>query len=68
MLGRWLHLRHDQDSIRCAALLRWKAAMTSRYEGEPHYYYDVDTPEYLARLKEELEANPRAAPPHTAKF
>jgi len=31
--------------------------MTSRYEGEP-LYYDIDTPEYLVRLKEELEADP----------
>jgi hypothetical protein len=36
-------------------------------EGEPHYY-DIDASEYLARIKEKLEAKPCSAPPHTAKF
>lgn len=35
------------------------------HEGEPHY--DVDTPEDLRRLEEELAKNPETAP-HTAKF
>lgn len=42
-----------------------RALGLSLHEGEPHY--DVDTPQDLVRLEEELGANPHAAP-HTAKF
>ena len=49
-----------QETTRKARVLGF-----SLHEGEPHY--DVDTPEDLSRLEEELKADPRLAP-HTAEF
>jgi glycosyltransferase A (GT-A) superfamily protein (DUF2064 family) len=54
-----LDIPWSTETIHRATLDKARALGLSMYEGEPRY--DVDTPEYLVRLKEELEADPWAA-------